>query len=80
MDEIKRILREASGPIGLNEIKRRMSAKAVRHQTVRQVTDELDPARHCFDIANLPRLFLPSPLQGPGRKPWKATGTETPYG
>jgi len=40
MHEIERILREADGPISLNEIKRRMSAKAVRHQTVRQVTNE----------------------------------------
>ena len=40
MHEIERILREADGPISLNEIKRRMSAKAVRHQTVRQATNE----------------------------------------
>jgi len=40
MHEIERILREADGPISLNEIKRRMSAKAVRHQTVRQVANE----------------------------------------
>ncbi len=40
MYEIEHILREAEGPISLNEIKRRMSAKVVRHQTVRQVIDE----------------------------------------
>ena len=40
MYEIECILREADGPISLNEIKRCMSAKAVRHQTVRQVIDE----------------------------------------
>ncbi len=40
MNEIERILREAEGPISLNEIKRCMSAKAVRHQTVRQVINE----------------------------------------
>ncbi len=38
--EIERILREAENPLSLNEIKRRMSAKAVRHKTVRQVVDE----------------------------------------
>jgi hypothetical protein len=40
MHEIELILREADGPISLNEIKRRMSAKAIRHQTVRQVVNE----------------------------------------
>jgi hypothetical protein len=40
MYEIERILREAEGPISLNEIKRHMSAKAVRHQAVRQVINE----------------------------------------
>ncbi|MCJ7720423.1 MAG: hypothetical protein MUO36_03025 [Candidatus Hadarchaeum sp.] len=40
MYEIERILRRAEGPISLNEIKRRMLAKAVRHQTVRQVINE----------------------------------------
>lgn len=40
MHEIECILREAEGPISLNEIKRRMSASAVRHQTVRQVINE----------------------------------------
>jgi hypothetical protein len=40
MHEIECILREAEGPISLNEIKRHMSAKAVRHQAVRQVINE----------------------------------------
>ena len=40
MYEIECILREAEGPISLNEIKRQMSAKAVRHQAVRQVINE----------------------------------------
>jgi hypothetical protein len=38
--EVEGILREADGPISLNEIKRRMSAKTVRHKTVRQVINE----------------------------------------
>ena len=38
--EIECILREAEGPMSLNEVKRRMSAKAVRHQAVRQVINE----------------------------------------
>ncbi|KXB04241.1 hypothetical protein AKJ47_00075 [candidate division MSBL1 archaeon SCGC-AAA261G05] len=38
--EVEQILRDAEGPLSLNEIKRRMSAKAVRHRTVRQVIDE----------------------------------------
>lgn len=38
--EIENILREAEGLISLNEVKRRMSAKAIRHQTVRQVINE----------------------------------------
>lgn len=38
--EIECILREAEGPISLNEIKRRMSARTVRHKTVRQVINE----------------------------------------
>jgi len=40
MHEIENILRKAEGPISLNELKRRMRAKAVRHQTVRQVINE----------------------------------------
>jgi Fe2+ or Zn2+ uptake regulation protein len=40
MHEVERILRKADGPLSLNEIKRRMSAKAVRHRTVRQVINE----------------------------------------
>ncbi|MFQ6128074.1 MAG: hypothetical protein ACE5QW_04145 [Thermoplasmata archaeon] len=40
MHEIERILREAEEPLSLNEIKRRMSAKVVRHQTVRQAINE----------------------------------------
>jgi hypothetical protein len=38
--EVEHILRVAEGPLSLNEVKRRMSAKAVRHRTVRQVIDE----------------------------------------
>lgn len=40
LHEIEGILREAHSPLSLNEIKRRMSAKAVRHETVRMVVDE----------------------------------------
>ncbi|MFH1821608.1 MAG: hypothetical protein ABH852_04110 [Methanobacteriota archaeon] len=40
MYEIECILREAEEPLSLNEIKRRMSAKAVRHKAVRQVINE----------------------------------------
>ncbi len=40
LHEIERILRDAEGPLSLNEIKRRMSAKAVRHSTVRQAVEE----------------------------------------
>lgn len=40
MHEIERILRAADAAISLNEIKRRMSAKAVPHHTVRTVVDE----------------------------------------
>lgn len=40
MHEIEQILRGAEGPLSLNEIKRRMSARAVRHSSVRQVVDE----------------------------------------
>jgi hypothetical protein len=40
LHEIEHILREARSPLSLNEIKRRMSAKAVRHETVRMAVDE----------------------------------------
>ena len=40
LHEIERILRDAKGPVSLNEIKRRMSAKAARHSMVRQAVDE----------------------------------------
>ena len=40
LHEIERILRGAEGPLSLNEIKRRMSAKAARHSMVRQTVDE----------------------------------------
>lgn len=40
MHEIERILRTADLPLSLNEIKRRMSARAVPHRTVRLVIDE----------------------------------------
>jgi len=40
LHEIERILRDAEDPLSLNEIKRRMSAKATRHSTVRQTVDE----------------------------------------
>jgi len=38
--EIERILRTAHGPLSLNEIKRRMRAKVVRHETVRAAVEE----------------------------------------
>ncbi len=40
LHEIETILRASNGPLSLNEIKRRMRAKAVRHQAVRQAVDE----------------------------------------
>lgn len=40
MHEIETILREADEALSLNEIKRRMHAKAVPHATVRTVVDE----------------------------------------
>lgn len=40
MHKIERILRRATEPLSLNEIKRRMPAKAVRHSMVRQAVDE----------------------------------------
>ena len=40
MHEIERILRTAGGPLSLNEIKRRMPAKVVRHEAVRLAVDE----------------------------------------
>lgn len=40
LHEIERILRAADGPLSLNEIKRRLPAKAVRHAMVRQAVDE----------------------------------------
>jgi len=40
LHEIERILRDAEGPLSLNEIKRRMSARAVRHSVVRQALEE----------------------------------------
>lgn len=40
LHEVERILRAADGPLSLNEIKRRMSAKSVPHKTVRTVVDE----------------------------------------
>jgi hypothetical protein len=40
LHEIEGILRDAEGPLSLNEIKRRMAAKAVRHQVVRAAVDE----------------------------------------
>ncbi len=40
LHEIERILRDAEGPVSLNEIKRRMPAKAARHSMVRQAVDE----------------------------------------
>ncbi len=40
LHEIERILREADGPLSLNEVKRRMAARAVRHAMVRQAVDE----------------------------------------
>ncbi len=40
LHEIEGILRDADGPLSLNEVKRRMSAKAARHSMVRQAVDE----------------------------------------
>lgn len=40
LHEVERILRDADEPLSLNEIKRRMSARAVRHSMVRQSIDE----------------------------------------
>ncbi|MGQ0535280.1 MAG: hypothetical protein ACT4PT_04330 [Methanobacteriota archaeon] len=40
MHEIENILRDADGPLSLNEIKRRMRARAVRHAVVRSTVDE----------------------------------------
>jgi len=40
LHEVERILRDADGPLSLNEVKRRMSAKAIRHSMVRQAVDE----------------------------------------
>lgn len=40
MHEIEGILRRAEGPLSLNEIKRRMKARAVRHDMVRTTVDE----------------------------------------
>lgn len=41
INEIERILRKASGPISLNEVKRRMDAKSVQHHAVRMAVDHL---------------------------------------
>ncbi len=63
--EIERILRAARHPISLNEIKRRMSAKAVRHETVRMVVDEF--VRQGFVIrgrAGVVWAFDPVPQSG----------------
>lgn len=40
LHEVEIILRAAREPLSLNEIRRRMSARAVPHQTVRTVVDE----------------------------------------
>lgn len=40
LHEIERILRQADVAISVNEIKRRMRAKAVRHDAVRMAIDE----------------------------------------
>lgn len=40
LHEIERILRRAEVTISINEIKRRMKAKAVRHDAVRMAIDE----------------------------------------
>ncbi|MEK6985031.1 MAG: hypothetical protein AABX89_01440 [Candidatus Thermoplasmatota archaeon] len=40
LHEIERILRRAEFAISVNEIKRRMNAKAVRHDAVRMALDE----------------------------------------
>jgi hypothetical protein len=41
MHEVENIIRDADGPLSLNEVKRRMSARAVRHSMVRAAVDEL---------------------------------------
>jgi hypothetical protein len=41
VNEVERILRRADGPLSLNEIKRRMRAKAVQHSAVRATVDHL---------------------------------------
>lgn len=40
LHEVEGILRDAGEPLSLNEVKRRMRARAVRHETVRTVVDE----------------------------------------
>ena len=71
LHEIERILRDARGPISLNEIKRRMRAKAVRHETVRMAVDEF--ARLGFVVEG-PRGVAwivepsPQPARGKGRR------------
>lgn len=40
LHEVELILRQAEAALSLNEVKRRMSARAVRHETVRTIVDE----------------------------------------
>lgn len=42
INEVERILRHVEGPVSLNEIKRRMHAKAVQHHAVRLAVDHLE--------------------------------------
>lgn len=41
LHEVETILRDADAPLTLNEVKRRMEARAVRHSMVRLAVDEL---------------------------------------
>ena len=42
LQEVERVLREAGVPISLNEIKRRLPAKSVKHDKIRLAVDYLD--------------------------------------
>jgi hypothetical protein len=41
LHEVERVLREADEPISLNEVKRRLPAKSVKHDKVRMAVDYL---------------------------------------
>lgn len=42
LQEVERVLRAADGPVSLNEIKRRLPAKSVKHAMIRLAVDYLD--------------------------------------